>query len=656
VVRERLVSRMIQQIHKTRDITEILETSTEEVRKLLKCEHVLVYRFRADCSRGIAHESCEAGCTPLMAQQQQDSWVDPQLPIQPCGCHQDRKSLTVTDIHQLDDSDEHIACLEKCGIRAFMVVPIFTGEQIWGLMGAYQSGSPRDWSVEDLSFLERIGGQLGVALQQAELLKQLEQAKEKADSANLAKGTFLAHMSHELRTPLNAILGFSQLMHRDRATTPSQRETLNIINRSGNHLLSLINDILEMSKIEAGKLVLQESDLDLFSLCDSIHDLFGLKAESKGLALYFERAEDLPRYIYSDERKLRQILMNLISNSLKFTQSGSITIKLWQGESIRLNPMTSLSNAPVRLWFSIEDTGEGIDAQDMDQLFDAFSQTESGRSLQEGTGLGLPISREFVQLMGGELTLKSDRHRGTEARFSIVVPPVVGKFTPSPPNQRVISLSPYQPEYRILVVEDRLENRELLTQLLTCVGFSVRTATNGELAIAQWQDWKPHLIWMDLQMPVMNGFTATRKIRHLEALQQQSNPDINSAINSDTNSGTNSGTTPNAKTVTESASVSRNPDRETFILAITASAFEETRTLTLEAGFDDFIRKPYQEDLPVPRSRMLLRDPGNCLATIHPIPSSRLPPGATESDPGAAGRSLGSHGARGPLPCSRHPR
>ena len=592
--RERVVSRVIQQIHKTRDINKILATTTQEARNLLHCDRVLIYRFFPDWHREIAHESFDPAWPAFKQASPLPTWVDRNLQQTQGGRYRNGESAVVADIYESDYSDEHTQCFIQRNIRAFIVVPIFVGDQLWGLMGAYQHQKPRNWKFEDLSCMERIAGQLGVAFQQAELLKQLKIAKEKADFANQAKGTFLANMSHELRTPLNAILGFSQLMHRDPATTLQQKDTLNIINRSGAHLLSLINDVLDMSKIEAGNMVLHEADCDLHLLCDSVYEMFHLKAKSKGLELKLERDASVPQHIHSDERKLRQILMNLVSNSLKFTHQGSITLKVWKGKAIRLNPMTSLSNAPIELWFSVSDTGEGIVPQEMGQLFDAFIQTESGRLAQEGTGLGLPISREFVQLMGGELTLDSEVNRGTTARFSVVVPPVVGKLNRSPKNQRVRGLALGQPKYRLLVVEDRPENRMLLTKLLECVGFSVRTAENGEAAIAQWQDWKPHLIWMDLQMPVMDGFEATRRIRLLEAEQQamtrQAAPGIDPRIPVDLAAlpSTDASTTVGPRS---------SPDRETYILALTASAFEETRTLTLEAGFDDFIRKPFEENL-----------------------------------------------------------
>ena len=584
--RERVVSRVIQQLHKTRDITKILATTTQEARSLLHCDRILIYRFLPDWSREIAHESCDPALPTFKQTPPILTWVDHNLQQNQGGRYRNGESAVVADIHESDYSDEHIQCFAQRDIYAFIVVPIFVGDQLWGLMGAYQHHKPRNWKFEDLNALERISGQLGVAFQQAELLKQLKAAKDKADLANQAKGTFLANMSHELRTPLNAILGFSQLMCRDSAATPDQQDKLNIINRSGAHLLSLINDVLDMSKIEAGSMVLNAEEFDLYALCDSVYELFYLKAQSKGLELKLERGAEVPQYIYSDERKLRQILMNLISNSLKFTSNGSITLKLWKGEMLPSDSISRLSTTPVKLWFSVTDTGQGVAAQEMDRLFETFGQTESGRLAQEGTGLGLPISREFAQLLGGELTLDSKLNQGMIARFSAVVSPVLEKPVSSSQKQRISSIAPGQPDYRLLVVEDRPKNRLLLTQLLECVGFSVRTAENGEAAIAQWQDWKPHLIWMDLQMPVMDGFEATRRIRLLETQQQAISQD-SSFLDA-----------PKQKDAETTKMESSPPlESKTYILAITASAFEETRTSTLEAGFDDFIGKPFSEDL-----------------------------------------------------------
>ncbi|HEY9781428.1 MAG TPA: ATP-binding protein [Leptolyngbyaceae cyanobacterium] len=423
--------------------------------------------------------------------------------------------------------------------------------------------------VKELGVLSQSFNQM--ALQLAESFEQLEErveqrtvelnsAKQTAEGANRAKSEFLANMSHELRTPLNAILGFTQLMHRDSSLTPQQQENLGIISRSGEHLLSLINDVLDMSKIEAGLIALNENDFDLYSVLDAIEEMFQLKAESQGLQLLFELAPEIPQYVRTDERKLRQVLINLLGNAIKFTQKGGVTLRVGAecGEHTtyeQFNPKTQ-NPKPHTLLFEVEDTGSGIAPNEMESLFEPFVQTETGRKSQQGTGLGLPISRKFVQLMGGDIEVNSVLGKGTSFKFDIQVTLAdAAQIQTQQQTHRVKSLEPGQPEYRILVVDDRPANRLLLTKLLTPIGFQVREAENGLNAIAIWESWEPHLIWMDMRMPVMNGYEATRRIK------------------------------------------SHVKGQATAILALTASTCESERAIVLSAGCDDFVRKPFQEDV-----------------------------------------------------------
>jgi signal transduction histidine kinase/CheY-like chemotaxis protein len=399
--------------------------------------------------------------------------------------------------------------------------------------------------------------------------QQLEQKAQEANAANQAKSEFLANMSHELRTPLNAILGFTQLMSRDRAVSLMQLEQLKIINRSGEHLLTLINDVLEMSKIEAGRTTLNENTFNLHALLESIEEMFRLKAQSQGLHLAFEQSADLPLYVRTDEGKLRQVLINLISNAIKFTPQGSVTVRSrllspQQKDSqndteIHPEKVDSIKRSASHdntLRFDVEDTGAGIAFEELEHLFEPFAQTESGRKSKQGTGLGLPISQKFVDLMGGAIQVHSTPEQGSLFSFTVQVQSVSEPESLVPPtHRRVIGLAPNQPRYRILIVEDRWENRQLLSSLLVPIGFEVREAVNGQEAIALWEAWEPHLIWMDMRMPVMDGYEATKQIRaHIKG-------------------------------------------HATAIIALTASAFEESRSIILAAGCNDFVRKPFQDEV-----------------------------------------------------------
>ncbi|MBN3927680.1 response regulator, partial [Nostoc sp. NMS4] len=376
-----------------------------------------------------------------------------------------------------------------------------------------------------------------------------------------AKSQFLAKMSHELRTPLNAILGFTQLMNRNEKIPSEFQEDLGIISRSGKHLLTLINDVLEMSKIEAGQLQLTESCFDFHHLIYSIRDMVGLKALEKGIDLIIEQHPSVPRYVYGDESKLLQILLNLLSNAIKFTTKGSVTLRLEAltttvGSINSLDSISTHNSQPIiTLHLEVEDTGCGIAQSDIETVFKPFTQTELGRHAQ-GTGLGLSISRQFARLMGGDITVRSILNQESIFICEILLSLVNSvDIIASETTCTVIGLEPGQPNYRILVAEDLRENRQLLVRLLESVGFEVYATENGREAIALWSEWHPHLILMDIQMPVMDGYETTRQIR-----------------------GSKKG-------------------KDVVIIALTAHAFEEDYTTSTQVGCNDHITKPFLESV-----------------------------------------------------------
>lgn len=448
--------------------------------------------------------------------------------------------------------------LEQKEAKNFHTIPMMSGEKCIGFVGFLFFRINHENSPEENLLLQLFAHMLVNVKQRTKVetklmdtnrsleiaTKNAKKMAKEAELANKSKSAFLANMSHEIRTPLNAIIGFSQLMNRDKFLTETQKEYNNSIIKAGEHLLNLINDILELSKVEAGRIVVNPVDVDLYALLDDIQMLFKERAQAKNLQFISEIAEDLPQYICVDESKLRQIFVNLIGNAIKFTDKGGIAVRV---------KTRKIDDEKSRLIVEIQDSGPGIHEDELDKLFKHFEQTSAGILKGSGTGLGLALSRELAILLGGEISVSSEVGKGSVFTFHVEIKKGNPKAVVKNTSKRVVGIENTKGAYRILVVDDKDENLQVAIDLLKLVGFETNEAFNGLEAIEKFEQWNPHLILMDMRMPVMDGYEASARIKSTEK------------------------------------------GKKTPIVALTASAFEDERKKVESLGIDGYIRKPFRD-------------------------------------------------------------
>ncbi|MEG3896113.1 MULTISPECIES: PAS domain S-box protein [unclassified Microcoleus] len=595
--RERLVVAMLDRIRSSLNLEEVLTTAVEQVRQFLQTDRTVIYRFNPDWSGFVVVESVAKNRISLLNFNNIDGcFKEKFVDIYQQGCIR-----SMEDIYRENLTECHMKFLEGLEVKANLIVPILkaresisqtqqTAEnQLWGLLIAQDCSGPRPWDSSEIESLRQLCVQLAIAIQQSTLFEQaqteiadrklaesaLQQAALVAERANRAKSEFLANMSHELRTPLNGVLGYAQILKTDKDLSEDQQESLSNIQQCGQHLLMLIDDVLDLSKIEARKMDLYPEELNFLNFTKNIADLFQMRASQKGISFNYEQVSPLPSCVRVDQKRLRQILINLLSNAVKFTNSGGVTFKVgyvgtgaWsrgQGENYELSILSSelkqnymrfahnaiAAQHALKIRFQIEDTGTGIDRSKLEEIFLPFHQLGSN-TFVEGTGLGLSISQKLAKLMGSEIRVNSTLGKGSTFLLDLELPAAKRYLEVSPFREKRWIVGFVGNKRKVLIVDDNQLNRDLLCRLLRRLEFEIAEAQNGQECLCKAVEFQPDIILMDLRMPVMDGLETARRLRQLPEL------------------------------------------KDVVLIALSASVFEATQQDSILAGCDAFLPKPIE--------------------------------------------------------------